>query len=48
MLIPRDHSGCFLLVQWSHLPAELSTKQDEEALRQEFPHALAWGQAGLQ
>jgi len=34
-----------VLVKWSHLPAELSTWEDEEALKQEFPRAPAWGQA---
>lgn len=34
-----------VLVKWSHLPLDLSTWEDEEALRQEFPRAPAWGQA---
>jgi len=34
-----------VLVQWSNLPPELSTWEDEEALKQEFPRAPAWGQA---
>jgi hypothetical protein len=34
-----------VLVKWSHLPQELSTWEDETALRQDFPRAPAWGQA---
>lgn len=34
-----------VLVQWSQWPAELATWEDEEALRQQFPKAPAWGQA---
>ena len=36
-----------MLVQWSNLPPSLATWEDTEALRQRFPHAPAWGQAGL-
>jgi hypothetical protein len=42
MMIPQ------VLVRWSHLPASLTTWEDEEPLRQDFPHAPAWGQAGTQ
>lgn len=35
-----------VLIQWSGWPVELSTWEDEEALRQQFPNAPAWGQAG--
>jgi hypothetical protein len=35
-----------VLVRWSHLPDALSTWEDEEQLRQQFPRAPAWGQAG--
>jgi hypothetical protein len=35
-----------VLVRWSYLPPELSTWEDEEPLRQLFPQAPAWGQAG--
>lgn len=34
-----------VLVQWSNLPPQLSTWEDEESLHQEFPRAPAWGQA---
>jgi hypothetical protein len=37
-----------VLIQWSHLPIQLSTWEDEAALRQEFPRAPAWGQADSQ
>jgi hypothetical protein len=37
-----------VLVRWSFLPEELSTWEDEQALRQQFPHAPAWGQTGSQ
>lgn len=36
------------LVQWSGLPSDLATWEDLEALRQCFPGAPAWGQAGFQ
>lgn len=36
------------LVQWSSLPQSLATWEDLEALRQRFPSAPAWGQAGAQ
>jgi hypothetical protein len=34
------------LIQWSGLPAALASWEDIEALRQRFPRAPAWGQAG--
>jgi hypothetical protein len=34
------------LIQWSGLPAALASWEDIEALRQCFPRAPAWGQAG--
>jgi transposase InsO family protein len=34
------------LIQWSGLPASMATWEDVEALRQRFPRAPAWGQAG--
>jgi hypothetical protein len=37
-----------VLVEWSGLPRDLATWEDLEALRQCFPYAPAWGQAGLQ
>jgi hypothetical protein len=37
-----------VLVKWNNLPKELSTWEDFEALKQEFPRATAWGQAVLQ
>jgi hypothetical protein len=36
-----------VLVQWSNLPRSLATWEDAEALRQQFPRAPAWGQAGF-
>jgi hypothetical protein len=35
-----------VLVKWSSLLVFLATWEDMEALRQCFPGALAWGQAG--
>jgi hypothetical protein len=37
-----------VLVKWSHMSQELATWEDKEALRQRFPAAPAWGQAGSQ
>lgn len=37
-----------VLVQWSQWHVELSTWEDEEALRQQFPKAPAWDQAGFE
>jgi hypothetical protein len=37
-----------VLVEWSGLPLELATWEDQEALRQCFPFAPAWGQAGFE
>jgi hypothetical protein len=34
------------LIQWSSLPPSLATWEDIEAMRQHFPLAPAWGQAG--
>lgn len=36
------------LIVWSHLPCELTTWEDVARVRQEFPAAPAWGQAGIQ
>jgi hypothetical protein len=36
------------LIVWSHLPLDLATWEDVVRLRQEFPAAPAWGQAGFQ
>lgn len=33
-------------IRWSTMPEELATWEDYDALRQRFPHAPAWGQAG--
>ncbi|XP_066320522.1 uncharacterized protein [Miscanthus floridulus] len=48
-LHPR-HDGAVpqVLVKWSGLDASLATWEDEEALRQQFPQAPAWGHAGSQ
>ncbi len=37
-----------VLTQWTGSPAEDSTWEDKEELRQRFPRALAWGQASFQ
>jgi len=39
------HTTPQVLVQWYHLPVPLSTWEDEDALRQAYPRAPAWGQA---
>ena len=36
-----------VLVKWSYWPSSLSTWDNEASLRQSFPAALAWGQAGF-
>ena len=41
--VQNDSPVSQVLVKWSHLPPELSTWEDEEALKQEFLRALAWG-----
>ncbi|WVZ53784.1 LOW QUALITY PROTEIN: hypothetical protein U9M48_004680 [Paspalum notatum var. saurae] len=47
-VLPDELSGFQVPVKWSRLPPELSTWEDYEALRQRFPRAPAWGQAGFQ
>jgi hypothetical protein len=37
-----------VLVQWSGQPESLATWEDYDELKQRFPRALAWGQAGSQ
>jgi hypothetical protein len=36
-----------VLVQWSEMPEDLATWDDQDALKQLLPEAPAWGQAGL-
>lgn len=36
-----------ILIKWSGMPRSLATWEDQTALFQRFPHAPAWGQAGL-
>jgi hypothetical protein len=36
------------LIQWTGFPPSMATWEDVEALRQRFPRAPAWGQAGSQ
>jgi hypothetical protein len=45
----RQHHDTMIpqvLVRWSYLPEDLCTWENELPLRQQFPHAPAWGQAG--
>jgi hypothetical protein len=35
------------LIQWSGAPEDQATWEALDELRQRFPHALAWGQAGF-
>jgi hypothetical protein len=44
----RDKTQPQVLICWSQTPLELSTWEDEDALRQQFPQAPAWGQAVFQ
>jgi hypothetical protein len=37
-----------VVVQWSNLPTDLATWEDQDNLRQCFPFAPAWGQVGSQ
>jgi hypothetical protein len=37
-----------VLIRWSNLDPSLTTWEDEQALRQQFPGAPTWGQAGTQ
>lgn len=37
-----------VLIQWSDWPSDMATWDDWEAVRQAFPCAPAWGQAGSQ
>jgi hypothetical protein len=36
-----------VLIRWSLLPADATTWEDYNVLRQRYPDALAWGQASL-
>jgi hypothetical protein len=45
---PGDHAVKQVLVEWSHMPATLSTWENYEDLRRRFPRAPAWGHAGSQ
>jgi len=44
----REKTQPQVLVRWSCTPLERSTWEDEDALRQQFPRAPAWGQAVFQ
>jgi hypothetical protein len=44
----RSGSVPQLLIKWSGLGHDLATWEDEEALKQRFPFAPAWGHAGTQ
>jgi hypothetical protein len=37
-----------VLIKWNGMSKELATWENEEVLRQQFPAAPAWGQAGAQ
>jgi hypothetical protein len=37
-----------LLIKWSGLDPSLAIWEDTEAIQQQFPQALTWGQAGAQ
>ncbi|WVZ49086.1 hypothetical protein U9M48_000467 [Paspalum notatum var. saurae] len=41
-------AGKQVLIKWSHLPVELATWENLVPLKQRFPNAPAWGQAGFQ
>jgi hypothetical protein len=48
-MVTRGNSEILqVLVHWSGLPLSLATWEDAEALKQRFPLAPAWGQAGSQ
>jgi hypothetical protein len=43
--VTQGMSPCsHVLVQWSHMPLALATWEDEQALQQQFPYAVVWGQ----
>jgi hypothetical protein len=48
MIAKRGGQVHQVLIQWSGLDRELSTWEDHDALKQMFPAAPAWGQAGTQ
>jgi hypothetical protein len=43
-----DRSVQQLLIKWSGWPEDLATWEDIECIKQRFPDAPAWGQAGFQ
>lgn len=43
-----DHPIEEILVEWSQMPPSLATWELADQLRQQFPRAPAWGQAGSQ
>jgi hypothetical protein len=43
-----DRSVQQLLIKWSDWPEDLATWEDMEGIKQRFPDAPAWGQAGFQ
>lgn len=48
LIARRGHQATQALIRWSELPFELATWEDLDALRQQFPAAPAWVQAGFQ
>ena len=40
--------GTLVLVKWSSLSADLTTWEDLEAMKQQFPRAATWGQVSFQ
>ena len=48
-IVDRNHKMVHqVLVQWSHSPPSAATWEDQDSLKQRFPRAPAWGQAGFQ
>jgi hypothetical protein len=41
-----NHAVTQVLIKWSSLPVEFGTWEDFHVLKQRFPDAPAWGQAG--
>lgn len=47
-IVPRDDKNVMqVMIKWSLLPNALAKLEDFELLKQEFPHASAWGQVNF-